>query len=57
MVGAAMELRARLGFGEGRDESGGGGRSGVRCEVDVRERSTFATRVEPVMRDRTVVLR
>jgi len=29
VVGAAMELRARLGLGERRDESGSGGRSGV----------------------------
>jgi hypothetical protein len=57
VVGAAMEVRARLGFGERRDESGSGSRSGVRCEVEVRERSTFATCMQPVMRDRTVVLR
>ena len=56
MVGVAMELRARLGFGEGRDESGSGSRSGVRCEVDVCERGNFATCMQPGMRDRTVVL-
>jgi hypothetical protein len=57
VMGAAMELRARLGLGERRDESGNGGRSGVRCEVDVRERGNSATCMAPVMRDRAVVLR
>jgi hypothetical protein len=57
VVSAAMELGARLGFDERRDESGSGSRSGVRCEVDVREGGSFATWLQPVMRDRAVVLR
>jgi hypothetical protein len=57
VVGAAMELRTRLGFGERRDESGNGSRPGVRCEVEVRERGNFATCMQPVMRDKAVVLR
>jgi hypothetical protein len=57
VVGAAMELRARLGFGEHRDGPGGGSQSGVRCELDVRGMGNFATCMQPVMRDGTVVLR
>ena len=57
VVGAAMEFRARLGFGERGDESGSGRRSGVRCEVDVRERGNSATCMLRVMRDKAVVLR
>jgi hypothetical protein len=56
VVGAAMELRARFGFGERADESGSGSWSGLRCEVDVRERGNFATCIQPAMRERTVVL-
>ena len=57
VVDAAMELRARLGSGERREESGRGSRSGVRCESDVRVRSNFATCMQAELGDGAVVLR
>jgi len=57
VVGAAMELAARLGLGERRKESGRGGRSGVRCEVEVRVRSNFATPMQSKLGDKALVLR
>ncbi len=52
-----MELGARLGLGERREESGSGGGSGVRCEVEVRVGSNFATSMQAELRDEVVVLR
>jgi hypothetical protein len=52
-----MELAARLGLGERRKESGRGGRSGVRCEVEVRVRSNFATPMQSKLGDKALVLR
>ena len=42
MVGAAMELRARLGTGERGEESGNERREKLLCEVGMRRRSNFA---------------
>ena len=57
VVGAAMELGARSGLGEGREWSGSGSRSGVRCESDVCVRNNFATCMQAELRDLALVLR
>ena len=56
MVGAAMELRARLGIGERREESGDKRRERVLCEVGMRGRGNFAICGQTGTGDKAVVL-
>ena len=56
MVGAAMELRARLGTGEGGEESGKGRRETLPGKVGMRGRGNFALRAQTGTADKAVVL-
>jgi hypothetical protein len=51
-----MELRARLGIGEGTEESGSERRRRVLCEVGSRGRGNFATCMRAGIGDKAVVL-
>jgi hypothetical protein len=57
VVGAAMELRARLGIDEGGEESGSERRERVLCEVGMRGRGNFAPCMHAGSGDKAVVLR
>ena len=56
MVGAAMELGARLGTGEGGEESGNGRRETLLREVGMRGRGNFALWAQTGTGDKAVVL-
>ena len=55
MVGAAMELRARLGIGEGGEASCNKRRERVLCEVRMRGRGNFAICAQTGTDDKAVV--
>ena len=57
VVGAAMELWARLGIGEGTEESGSDRRRRVLCEVGTGGRGNFAICMRAGIGDKAVVSR
>ena len=57
MVGAAMELRARLGTGERGEGSGNERREKLLCEVGMRRRDNFVLCAQSTTGDKAVVLR
>ena len=56
MVGAAMELRARLGTGEGGEKSGNKRRGRVLCDVGMRGRGNFVIWAQTGTDEKAVVL-